>query len=292
MITKYIKTVLFASLIVALILPFSGINQVQADMPNNIRDKTNEIKSHKQNLDVKVGLYKDHMEKFIALSEKIEDKKQNNQSIQSLEKQLDDENKRWNVIADQHKAENTIPESQLEKMIEQQSRFEEKLLQNDLQKYITTVGIDLHTKEIQIGLDIETVNPENKDQIIETIDELMDKNAKWHIIYSKRVQFDSCTSEKYCVPLLGGNTITIPTIGTCSNGFKATLGGIFGFVTAGHCVDNKIGTTVSDWNGDSLGIVHKEELYWGTDCDCGFVKASSSETDNKTLLSTSSSVTG
>jgi len=294
--TKYnIKAILFASLIVAMVLPFSAMNFAEAT-PNekaneNARDKTKELKEHRKNLDKKVEQYKDHMEKFIELKEKIAKAEKSNQSSNSLKTELDEENTRWSIIADEHKAKNSIPEAKLQKMMAQQEEFGEKLVASDLTQYVTGFGIDLATKEIQVGLDVSTVNSNNKNQVIDSLEELMPKSAKWHLVDSTRASFDSCTNEKYCVPLLGGNMIDTENIIACSNGFKATLGGIFGFVTAGHCVDGDVGIDVDDYNGDKLGVVHKETLSWGTDCDCAFIKANSSETDNKTLLSTSSSIT-
>ena len=199
---KNAKTILFASLLVAMILPFSGMMMAEAAPNENARDKTKEIKEHRKNLDTKVEQYKDHMEKFIELKEQIAKAKESNQLTSSLVNELDVENKRWSVIADKHKAKNSIPEAKLQKMMAQQEEFGEKLNDSDLTQYVTGVGIDLATKEIQVGLDVNTVNSNNKNQVIDSIEELMPKSAKWHVIDSTRASFDSCSNEKYCVPLL------------------------------------------------------------------------------------------
>ena len=75
-------------------------------------------------------------------------------------------------------------------------------------------------------------------------------------------------------------------------GFKVSSGSLIGFVTAGHCVDNKVGTDVDDNQGDKVGSVLDEEFYWGTSCDCAFVwDSTNSEIDNKTYLSQGTQVT-
>jgi len=289
MTTKNIKIALFGALIVALILPVSSIGLVDAaeiKVPNE-KDKTLEKEKHRQIIDKNVEQYKAHMEKVIDLKESISSAQINKLDTNEFESALANENARWDEIASKIKTEHTIPENQMNSMMADQRVFEERFLKTDLKNSIVSVGIDLITKEIEIGINVD---PEEKDQIINSITELMPETAPWHVYDSERVQLDSCSSEKYCVPLLGGNTVKTG-LGTCSNGFKATLGGVYGFVTAGHCTEGEDGNDVDDWNDDKLGEAGTETLFWGTDCDCGFVEASSSETDNKTLLSTTSSVT-
>lgn len=281
---KNLKTIIFASLITAMILPFSGMNYALAEESNNIRDKTTDIKNHEKILLDGVEIYKNHMEKILDLNDKLIDP--NVQSYTTLKNQLDNEKAMLAEFIAQNKAENTIPEKKLTKLMKQQAKIEEKVIQKNLQRFITSIGIDTYTQEIQIGLDANTVNSGNKDRIINKIDQIIPNKVQWHIVLdTQRMSLDNCTNEKYCSPLLGGNTVKINTGGICSNGFQATIGGIFGFVTAGHCADNKVGKTVVDYQDDLLGTVKKETFYWGTECDCTFIEASSSQTDNKTYLS-------
>ena len=48
-----------------------------------------------------------------------------------------------------------------------------------------------------------------------------------------------------------------------------------------HCADGKVGMSISNYSGDSIGIVNAEKYYWGTYCDCTWITNSSSVVDSR-----------
>lgn len=166
-------------------------------------------------------------------------------------------------------------------LIEQQTSFEENLRDSTVIQFVTSVGIDITSKEIQIGLNQDIVNSKNIDLIVAALEEFMPKYAKWHIVYSNVAEPRSCTQEE-CTPIIGGNYIKVTeSSSACSFGFQAKMGSTWGWITAGHCADGLVGNSVKDYSGDTIGIVSSEKYYWGTYCDCAWITASSSLTDNK-----------
>jgi len=206
-------------------------------------------------------------------TEKSASEKQNiNKRLNDIKSEMD------KIDKDNHKRD--IPQAQLEKLINQQEDFEEKLLKSNVLEFITSVGIDITSKEIQVGVNQDTVNSENIDSVVSELEQIMPKNAKWHVVYSDSAEFLSCTQNE-CTPLIGGNYIKVGSNAPCSFGFQAKKGSIWGWITAGHCADGKVGTTVKDYSNDSVGIVSAENFYWGTSCDCAWITASSSLTNNE-----------
>ena len=316
-----IKTMLIASVIVAMILPFSSMNFAEAAISEkqstkniqdksgeakseklstkHIRDKTKEIADYKIMLNEKMKKHTQYEEKIEKLEEKIETAKKHQKAGEKESKQMANDRMKLGKERSSlakfeaiHKAANSIPLKKLTLLMKHQETFEKRLFLKGLDKFITSVGIDAHTKEIQVGLDTSTVNSTIKKQIINKIDTLMPKSVGWHIIDAERMTLQSaCQNQKFCYPQMGGNTLNIQGLGACSTGFQATLGGIFGLVTAGHCVDNKVGKTVKNYKNQYLGKVAKEKFYFGTDCDCGFVRVDKNKTDNKVYKTRSSQVT-
>ena len=97
------------------------------------------------------------------------------------------------------------------------------------------------------------------------------------------LHMQSCTSRtaSVCDPIKGGVAFDANGSGACTVGFKATFDGDTGFVTAGHCVDEMIGSfaTINQpvHNSSDIGNVESEYFYNNTDCDCGFVSVLDSE---------------
>ena len=138
----------------------------------------------------------------------------------------------------------------------------------------------------------EIVNSTNIDSIVDDLKEMMPDDADWHVVYSTVAEPVSCTQTK-CTPIIGGNHITVKNSGlSCSFGFQAKKGSTWGWITAGHRVDGKIGRTVTDISGSDLGTVHTEKLYWGTYCDCGWITTSDrSVVDNKVFTAGTHTIT-
>ena len=280
--SKTIKTILFAGLLAAMILPFSAMDVAEAQTDQkNPRDKTSERMQEKEARELiskKINVlgheHNDLKEKLKHESDKNEQEKINKR-INEIKTKMD------KIEQDNHKKD--IPQAQMEKLISQQESFEEKLLDSSVFEFVTSIGIDITSKEIQIGIDQDRVNSDNIDSVVADLEQMMPNNAKWHVVYSDRAELlshSSCT-QKECNPLIGGNYIKVGTELPCSFGFQAKKGSTWGWITAGHCADGLVGTSVKDYSNQYAGTVNTEKFYWGTSCDCAWITASSSLTDNR-----------
>lgn len=287
MTSKTIKSFLFASLIAAMILPFSAMDFAEAQLTDvNGKDKTNEIMEHKKIIDEDVKTVNDLLNKINSLTSQIEELRTNStdektqKDIQRLEAQLEKFTSEFNEKVVKHNQENNTPDVQIDKLIPLQDDFEQKLRSSDMLQYVTSVGIDLGTKEIQVGLDNSKLTTDSAVSISKQIGEMMPKNAKWHYVLTDRETNEVC-NQQICTPLVGGNKIVSSTGSQCSVAFEATKLGVSGFVTAGHCVDGLVGSSVFDANTAFVGTVNSETRYSGTDCDCAFINTSPTAIDNK-----------
>ncbi len=278
-ITNKTKTILFASLIAAMICPFSTMDFAEAQTDKkNPRDKT-----------VERTLEKDERKKVLnklnalgaeekVLKEKAKSEKRQDEK-QKIDKRLDEIKVEAESI-DRENRNKDIPQRQLSKLLKQQEKFEARLLNSDVMQYVTSVGIDITSKEIQIGINQNLVNDTNIDSVINQLDTIMPKKANWHTVYSDVASTLSCT-QKECTPLIGGNYIRVASEPPCTFGFQAKKGSIWGWITAGHCADGLVNSSVKDFSNHNIGTVKAEKMYWGTYCDCAWIEASSSLTNNE-----------
>jgi len=304
-----IQTILFASLLVAMILPFSTMSLAEAIPNENAnekakeKDRTNEFKENaKKNNKIRDELQIDYNE-FLDLKGKIKNAEKKT-SLSSIEdKQLKENKKRSEELSNKFEVrqkelhKNDIPEAKLNKMMENQDEFETELIKTELIQVVTSVGIDLATKEIQIGLNQDIVNDSNINDIVSQMDAIMPKNTNWHFVYSDTIQNLAC-NQSQCAPLIGGNEIRIDNGQSsesdwkkCSFGYKAKKGSSYGIVTAGHCLDGYLNKDVHDSVGTAIGYTVSESYYWGTSCDCGWILAGNSLIDNKVYLDSSTQTT-
>jgi len=268
-IIKNAITILSASLVVAMFLPFNGMNVIEAQTDDrNARDKTLERIQEKNYREL-------ILKEIIALTAEKEDLKNKSQSAsgndekQHIDARIDEIKSELNEI-DKKNHMRDIPQAQLERLIKQQDSFEEKLLRTDLVKFVTSIGIDITSQEIQVGVDRDIVNSGNIDVLVAEFERMMPENAKWHVVYSDRVEFLSCNQIE-CDPIIGGNYIKVDGMDSCSFGFQAKKDSVLGWITAGHCADGKVGSLARDASNDIIGAVNVEKFYWGTYCDCAWL---------------------
>ncbi len=262
-----------------MILPFSIIDIAEAEVNNkNPKDKTLEriqekverelVLKEQKSLDIEEKDLKKRIKSEKNISEKIKI----NKRIAEIKSQKD-EIERINHMKD-------IPKTQVERLIHQQDTFERKLLNSDAVKFVTSIGIDITSKEIQIGLNKNIVNSDNIDLIVSELEQMMPQNIKWHVVYSTPAEALSCNQNE-CTPIIGGNYIKVSGMeAACSFGFQAKKGLTRGWITAGHCADGRVGSSVKDYSNDNIGTVSSEKSYWGN-CDCAWITSGSSIADNK-----------
>ena len=273
------KTILFASLIAAMILPFSSMNLADAEeFDKNPKDKTLDRLHEKE-------IRKQFLKKLNELGVEEADLKEKLDSVdneterEKIIQRIDlIKSERTNMENENHKK--NIQQTKLRELVYQQILFEKKLQNSNILEFVTTVGIDVTSKEIQVGLNQDTVNPKNIDSIVFAIGQFMPEDTPWHIVYSDAVTSLSCTQNE-CEPLIGGNWIEVVGDAPCSFGFKAIKDGVYGFITAGHCADGLVGNSVYDYSGTNIGTVSQERFDWGTSCDCAWITGSTSLYNNE-----------
>lgn len=277
MIGKNAKTILFASLIAAMILPFSAMDLAEAGEYKNPKDKTLERSQEKQERDLVLQNIQRLDDEQKELKEKLQyeddqgEKQRIHARLNEIKSELD------KIERDNHKKD--IPQPQLAELIGQQDAFEEKLLRSNAVKFVTTVGIDITSKEIQIGLNEDLVNSDNVDSIVYDLQKMMPADAGWHFVFSDTAELLSC-DQRECDPIIGGNYVYV--FGTeCSFGFQAKKGSTWGWITAGHCADGKVSRPVFNHSLDNIGTIAAEEYSWGTYCDCAWITSSRDVVDNK-----------
>ena len=284
MTSRNVKTILFASLIAAMILPFSmtGVSaapneNAKTDNHKNPKDKTLERIQEKETRKLVLKQMKDLYSEEQYLKEKLKSETRESEK-QKIKKRANEIKFQLDEIEhNNHKRD--IPQAQLNKLVGKQDAFEEKLFASNVAEFVTSVGIDITSKEIQIGLDEKLVNSDNIDSIVENLEDIMPRNTKWHIVYSDIARATACNQNE-CEPVIGGNYIKIDNM-SCSYGFQAKKGATWGWITAGHCAEGKVGYTVRNLSGDNIGTVNSENNYWGTYCDCAWITSSSTVVDNK-----------
>lgn len=244
----------------------------------NLRDKTAERTYEKEERKLLLIQISALIKEEMDLEDRLEyetdeaEKKRITERINEIKTQLNE--------IEQNRHKGNISPMQLEILASQQASFEEDLMSSDLTQYVTSVGIDITSKEIQIGLNQDVVDSSNIDSIVSDLEEFMADDARWHVVYSKPAEPVTCNQSE-CDPIIGGNYIRVQEMNSCSYGFQAKKGSTWGWVTAGHCADGRIGSSVVDHSGDNIGTVSDEKYYWGTYCDCAWITSGSSIVDNK-----------
>ena len=281
MIVKSTKTVLFVSLIVAMLLPFSAAAFAETDYKNP-KDKTLERTQEKNDRDLVLQkiqkLYNE--EKQLKDQLQSEDDQAEKQRINTRLGQIQSELDR----IDRANHANDMSQSQIDELIGQQDAFEEKLMLSNAVKFVTTVGIDITSKEIQVGLNRDLVDSKNVDSIVSDLRKMMPADARWHFVFSDTATLLSCTDQEECDPIIGGNYIKVSGMKPCSFGFQAKQGSTWGWVTAGHCADERDTQSVFNHSNENIGVVQDETFYWGTYCDCAWISSRANAVDNKVIL--------
>lgn len=179
-------------LIATLIIPFLMLDVTTAEIyDGNPKDKTLERLQEKETRELVLKQLKSLGIEYDDLEQKLESVKSTSER-EKVDDRLQEIKAEINKIEqDNHKHD--IPSERLEGMIDQQDAFEEQLRNSKILEFVTSVGIDLTSQEIQIGLNRDTVDEKNIDSIVTQIEQIMPNGAKWHVVYSDLASFVSCT---------------------------------------------------------------------------------------------------
>ena len=278
--SKNIKLLVFASLIVVMILPFSVVDSAPNErVHENTKVKTiiKNVPSHKEVPDIvdRNELIKSHT---ITKSE------YNKVILENKIKVLDIKIQKWYDDRFDQSKYNLAREKQevlSQYIIEQSTELGIKKFYESLP--ITMIGYDYVDNTLEISINPTDFETDNIKDHIKSIREVIGNDVDITISPMEVLHVQSCTSRtaSVCDPIKGGVAFDANGSGACTVGFKATFDGDTGFVTAGHCVDEMIGSfaTINQpvHNSTDIGNVESEYFYDNTDCDCGFVSVLDSE---------------
>lgn len=282
-----IKAILFASLIVAMVLPFSSMNVAEA-APEEKVNKTKQIKpfekSNKENnLDTKAfSLFKER-------TNLLTDGKELRKSLSLEEEEVS--------TADNQKAEKIhkrIKEIRAEiNQLNKESRKLFTLDANDKIKFTDAKKIvknsDIPFKGIGIdgrnggALMIGFTSIEQAEKYTPQIDELIDVPYYFEIKKNEDVDFGCTYLTSNCDPLMGGIKIATQKGSSwtnCSLSVPAERNVWWwtedGFITAAHCLTGT-GSDVKQPSSSSSKIGDTTKWQNSGECDCAFVKKTGSE---------------
>ena len=280
-ITKNTKTFLFASLLAAIILPFSVMDFADArkapdmtDYESMYKEIVEQIHDNKKSIEYNQKLLQD-------ISELSEDQ------LEFIEKQIQDKTKE---VAELNKNGTEVQKLNIESYkldSETQAIFDtavKSIKGNYMDKYgVYSIDVENKYRKVLVFVDPDDFGNSNYAGGINAfVTELQDSvNVDVEVQVAKYIETHStgCSTEfNPCKPAKGGIQISHQsTTGNGSTfGFKAyhpTHG--YGFVIAGHEAVSVNTSIVQPKNGGSIGTV---KVMGGGTCDCAFVKSTGGHT--------------
>ena len=271
MTSNKVKTILFASLIAAMILPFSSMDFADAD--NGKKVGITHIKDHKSDADVPLQKeLKSQLKEAIKNAETAEEKA----ALKEQRKQIGNDIRAWYEENADLTTELLVREKQ-ELLSDAFGLEQEEIGFAEMKKKIpwTTIGYDYVDKALEITIAPEDFK-ENKINKWEKKIRGIVGNEIDITISPQDYPTPQCHDyDTECNPIQGGVEFDTTASGPCSVGFAATYNGDDGFVTAGHCADGLAGGSGDDVEqpdgGVDVGDVEKELWYNNSRCDCAFI---------------------
>ena len=150
---------------------------------------------------------------------------------------------------------------------------------------ITGLSYDHTNNALEVTIQPKHFKESNLDSYIEQIRAIIGDEIDLTLSPSDYAVSTGCSNRNaYCDEPEGGMQFAVGN-GACTIGFRATLNGDTGFVTAGHCVEDKIGSTayMPTPSGTDIGVVTLEVVDQDNNnriyCDCGFVETDEDDTE-------------
>lgn len=270
---KNAKTVMFASLIAAMILPLTTMGFAVADDVNSENIGKTLIKEKLSHKEIPLKIEKKNLLKTYQELESDSEKV-------ILEKQIDALN---NKITQWY--EDRFDQSKYDLASEKQQILSEYIVELSYQKGITEsqkllpismIGYDYVENSLEISINPKYFTSENIEGYLTEIRNVVGNQVDITISPMEILKTQACTSRtaSVCDPIKGGVEFEVDNDYLCTVGFKATYDGDTGFMTAGHCIENLTSVTINqpDHDSDDIGDGVEDYYYHNSDCDCGFVK--------------------
>lgn len=265
-INKTTKTILFASLIAALILPFSAMDFAEADQgadkKQRLKDVTEKVKKNKVTFEKEKDRVTKIYKEYFSVKDSLEDA--DKKRAKDLKAQL-------KAIDEKSINEYKIDKKSLKPLTDAQKTIEA----SDLP--FVSVTIDTKMRLISIGFDISLES--QSEQIKDKIETLIDVD---YSVEFDTHEDDTCNyQDTWCNPVIGGLEINMNQ-GYCTLGFPVMQGTTAGFISAGHCFIGYTDQTPSQ-GGGTIGTVTQSQN--SGSCDCAFIDKSTGRGSNDAVWS-------
>ena len=285
-----IKTILFASLIVAMILPFSAMDFADAAPNENANEKTKmidkpEMSTLQKEHIVKITQYVKEQQALLNEGGELKGKYQKDSksvtaeelgTLQAITDRLAEIRAEVGVINVESVALHAINPEELNTLVNAQKQLQASNIP------VGSNGVD----NMAGALVIQFPTQAEADKNAQALEELLD--VPFYTEIGIEENYACTTRESDCDPLQGGIQIAIETStpgvsGDCSYSIPAVRNVLWwtetGFVTAGHCFESSSGWDVTQPFGGSgkIGDLTKRVYVHNGECDCAFVKKSGSE---------------
>ncbi len=276
------KTILFASLIAAMILPFS-VMEISAAPTENASDKA------KQNED------KQLVKKLVLEKAKLEMAKKStksNSEKNSLDMKIKNHNEQLKKIQDEalESIKHITPADR-----KKSADVLERLYESNIPLTFTAQAFD---NGLVIVADDSKMN---KKAIENAVKRIVNGEAYYELSFgTPTYKAHACVNKTDdCDPIIGGVKITgEKTIGSgtmgCSLGTQVKKGSETGFITAGHCFENGADVKQPNSSDPKIGEVTQNEYthQQTTYCDCEYIKKTTSTTStNEVWISSGTTIT-
>ena len=280
-ITKKTQTILFASLIVAMILPFSTMDfaEAQTDDQNRVNKKIVDIENNKK-------AYQKLVEKETKLLDKIAQLEHDGTS--KLQNKLDAIYEEMDVLQQNNYELFSIPADKLDTLITAKENVKKSLVEGDL----INSFVDYKKEELVFVQNTESVKNLSISEKVETkekLDKKIKANAngqKYRLdsVEDKRHSSNCLARSNNCNPNMGGLKVKVSTNPGAwgTEGFAADRFGVDGFVITSHQTNDQTGGTVYQYTATAGTVTDVQDSL----CDCAFVANTSSDsTEDKIWIS-------
>ena len=278
--TSMTKTILFAGLIMTLMIPVTGMSIANAANGNNAgKDYIHNIQS--------TTLLPIDENRLQEINEELNRDDITPEERDSLDGELNDMEANLKTWFQAH--ENAAKEQQardaqsiLVDILARDSQDSTKQLLNSIP--ITGIGYDYVHNSLEIIVETEKFNPQEFKGHIEIIRTMVGNDVDVTMSPGDFATFEACSRTTHCDEIEGGVQWDLVGESTpCTVGFAAEFNNEVGFVTAGHCLVDRIDEDVVQPSGDPTVIGTAFDTLFATSgniqCDCGFVEIDEDEVE-------------
>ncbi|CAE6485548.1 MAG TPA: trypsin-like serine protease [Candidatus Nitrosotenuis sp.] len=281
MTTKTIKAILFASLMVAMILPFSMMD-VSAGPTENADEQTKEkagktiIRHNSRESEIPGWEVRDELLKKLDKTEDKLERANTQKQIDALTAQI----QKW-LDARMDESKKKLADEKSEILVNAHMNLVRTLGQKAAHEQLPVggIGYDYANNALEIAIHPDVFSDENIPKYEKNIRKIIGDEVDITFVKAQLVQLQSCTDRNTtpCEPIEGGVLFDVDDGLPCTVGFKATYNSKTGFVTAGHCVNGGGSSTEIEQptasTTDIANVVSETYTPFTTmSCDCAFIE--------------------